>query len=229
MNKNISDAIFNRNQKAVFDGTNTTTHPTYLIPIDERNALIEPKAEWELRYAAGGLPVKTLRSEIETEQKDAARIIYEPLMSAYVLSFVKNNPAIPVEAKIAMYIHIDNHSRTATVRPTTIPVVFKVDLNVSRVIELFYKDSAAATGHAKPHKEDVCQMYVFVIEKDSEGHDILPTLDSQYRYLGDSSDYHISLHFEIPDAGKQVIIRPRWKNSEGAGEFGAQVVRTIPS
>ncbi len=224
-----SDFIFNRNQKAVFDGTNPLTHPLYLIPTPAHDALSEPKGEWELKYAAGGKIVETTRSQIATEQKDAARMAYEPLLSSYVSSYVKNNPKIPVEDKIAMYVHIDNHSHVKTVKPTTTPVVFKTNTNVARHIELFYKDSEALTGHAKPHKEDLCQMFIFIIEVDKDGHEILPTSERDYHYAAESSDYHVNLAFEMVDAGKKVSIFPRWKNSMGDGDFGPEVVRTIPS
>ncbi|MEI6815787.1 MAG: hypothetical protein WCL14_04185 [Bacteroidota bacterium] len=224
-----SDFIFNRNQKAVYLGTDPATHPLFLIPTPAHDALSEPKGEWELKYAAGGKIVKTTRSEIATEQKDAARLAYEPLMSAYVASYVKNNPKIPVDDKIAMYVHIDNHSHVKTVKPTSTPVVFKTNTNVSLTVELFYKDSEALTGHAKPHKEDVCQMYIFIVELDKDGHEILPVSRSEYIFADDSSDYHISLEFELIHVGKKVLILPRWKNSEGAGSFGKEVILTIPS
>ncbi len=224
----VSDFIFNRDQKAVYDGTEPGAHPGYLIPVPAHDEMTAPKNEWESRYLVGGKPVKTVRSQIETQQKDAARDNYQPKFNAYVVSYVKNNQKIPVEDKIAMYIHIDNHSRTKTVAPTTEPAVFKSNTNVSLAIEMFYKDSEAATGHAKPHKEDVCQMYIFIIEKDKDGNNILPTTKADYWFAGDSSDYHINLGFDIKDGGKEVYILPRWSNPEGNGDFGKQVILTIP-
>ena len=76
--------------------------------------------------------------------------------------------------------------------------------------------------------EDVCQMYIFIIEKDKDGNNILPTTKADYWFAGDSSDYHINLGFDIKDGGKEVYILPRWSNPEGNGDFGKQVILTIP-
>ncbi len=223
-----SDLTFDKYQKAVYDGTNPTSFPEYLIPSDALDILTEPKENWETRFAAGGKSAKTTRSQLQTEQKDAARVAYEPLFSSFVLSYVKNNPKIPVDAKIAMYIHIDSRTRKKTVSPNSVPIIFKKNTNVSHHVEVFYKDSEAANGHAKPHATDVCQLYVFIIEKDKDGHDVLPLSIDDYWFAGDSSDYHKSLKFEMKDGGKEVLILPRWKNKEGEGSFGPETSATIP-
>ncbi len=228
MASNKTNFIFDRNQKAIYDGTAPILHPAYLIPMDEYAKLTEPKDDWEEKYLVGNKLNWKIRNSIDVENMDASRKNYEPKMSAFVMAYVKFNPKIPVEAKIAMYIHIGSHSRKKMVKPNSVPLIFKVNSNVSLVVELFYKDSEANTGHAKPHIGDVCQMYIFIIEKDKDGKDILPKTLEDYHYAGDSSDYHISLPFNIKDGGKEAYVLPCWKNNEGKGDFGTRTSVTIP-
>jgi len=225
-----SDTAFDLKQDAVFTVTRDNM-VDWAIPADEHEKLVIPMGKWIAAFAVGGEAQKLKRTPLQTETKTLARGVLEPVMNDFVAAWVKNNPKIPDEKKIEMYVHIDTGSYHHNVAPTTFPVDTNVNTGTPNQITVDMKDSEA-TGAGKPAGVLRIESWVFISEavaKDGEVTYTSPASDADYYHHGnDASEMKATTKFDSADAGKGVYIKHAYSNNVGRGPLGRAVITVIP-
>ena len=232
MGKTLTDAEFDAKQEAVFtitaEGTNLTD---WNIPPEAHNTMDIPKKAWEGSFAVGGEEQKLTRSPLQTEQKTLDRTTYEPVLNAFVASYVKKNPLIPEAKKIAMFVHIDSGDYVRTIAPQTFPVVLDVNTSTPLQATVDLVDSETKKG-AKPDGVNVIQTFVFISEAtvvDGKIVNTAPVTDADYTHFGaDSSEMKVTTKFDGKDGGKTAYIKYGFANNVGIGTKSRVLIITIP-
>ncbi|MEI6816880.1 MAG: hypothetical protein WCL14_09745 [Bacteroidota bacterium] len=218
-----TDSEFYAYQGNVVDGV--TGHLVeFSIPADELAPVVVLKIIYEEKYALGSHDMADVRSDNDIHNLQIAKREYTLVFNSFVSSNVKNNKKISDFLKNEWGVHIDSTVRVATEVCSTFPVGSKVDTNTPSHVKIEFKDS----GHSSKADRGVCQSWVFVVELDKDGHEILPVSDDDYRYSCDSNTDKIDLKCKLVDGGKKMLVKLCYKNNVGKGEYGPKLTVTIP-
>ena len=232
MSKTLTDAEFDAKQAAVYTITAAGTNlADWNIPQGAHDTMDDPKKAWDDAFKVGGEEQKLTRSPLQTEQKTLDRLTYEPILNAFVASYVKYNPAIPDTKKTEMHVHIDSTDNVRTVAPGTFPVVLDVNTNTPLQATVDLVDSGTKKG-AKPDGTNVVQTFVFISEQsvvDGKIVNSAPDTDADYTHFGaDSSEMKVTTKFDGKDGGKTAYIKYGFANNVGIGSKSRVLIITIP-
>ncbi len=232
MSKILTDAEFDAKQAAVYTITASGTNlADWNIPQDAHDTMDDPKKAWDDAFKVGGEAQKLTRSPLQTETKDEARAKYEPVLNAFVASYVKKNPLIPDTKKSEMFVHIDSGDYVRTVEPKTFPVVLDVDTSTPLQSTVDLVDSGTKKG-AKPDGTNVVQTFVFISEQSIVNNEIVnsaPATDADYIHFGaDSSEMKVTTKFDGKDGGKTAYMKFGFANNVGIGSKSRVLIITIP-
>ena len=223
MTKKLTEAEFNKKQHAVIAGC-AANLVEFNIPNEAYDPLLPLQEQYEEKYVLGCNAAKQTRSKIDVANLVIAHKALKKPFNIFVRSYVKYNIKISNDLKNKWNVHIDSDSRTKTGLPQSFPRRTKVDLNTPSHVIIGFKDS----GKSSAAERGVVQAWIFIVNVDKDGHDILPASDEDYKYVCDGKEQKVKVKCKLKDGGKEMMVKLCYKNHVGQGEFGPVITATIP-
>jgi hypothetical protein len=202
-----------------FEALLVTDGPGWGVPAGTITDVTNAKTDWTPKYAAGRDEADP--TSAQRKAKNDSRKAYTTLIRSVVNQYLKNNPAVTNDERIALGITVPDTTRTRVPVPDHAPkhAIDKID-------HLFHKlritDPANPTSRKKPEGVARINVYRYIGEQSAS-----PQL-SEYSFLGASTKFLYTSSFEDTLIGKKAWYITQYENTRGErGPVSTAVSATI--
>ena len=205
--------------QAEFEELLVSDGPGWGVPPGKITDVSNARLDWEPKYAAGKDEADPKSSQRQT--KNDARKAYTALIRSVVNQYLRNNPAVENDDRVALGLNVPDTTRTRKPVPDHAP-----KQTVDKIDHLLHKlritDPANPSSRKKPEGVARINVYRFIGEQSAT-----PVL-AEYTFVGASTKFLYKSSFEDTQIGKKAWYISQYENTRGErGPVSVPVSATI--